>query len=207
MRLRIHFAKTAPMRYTGHLDLHRTWERTFRRARLPLAYTQGFNPHPRLTLAAALPLGFTSESELLDVWLEQDLPTGQVQEALEPALPPGLQVIQIEVIDSQAPTLQAQVRSSDYVVTLVEACPDLADRINQLLETSSLLRTRRGKPYDLRPLIEALAILPDDPQAQPRFQARLAARESATGRPEEVLDALGIEPSKARVHRTSLIFE
>ena len=61
------------MRFTGHLDLHRAWERTFRRAGLPLAYSQGFNPHPRLNLASALPLGFTSEGEVIDVWLEQDL--------------------------------------------------------------------------------------------------------------------------------------
>jgi radical SAM-linked protein len=71
MRLRITFAKTEAMRFTGHLDLHRTWERCFRRARLPLAYTQGFNPHPRLNLAAALPLGFTSQGEMIDAWLEQ----------------------------------------------------------------------------------------------------------------------------------------
>ncbi len=59
-RLRLTFAKTAAMRYTGHLDLHTTWERTLRRARLPLAYSQGFHPQPKIQLASALPLGFTS---------------------------------------------------------------------------------------------------------------------------------------------------
>ncbi|HLE27799.1 MAG TPA: TIGR03936 family radical SAM-associated protein, partial [Anaerolineales bacterium] len=69
-RLRLTFAKTAAMKFSGHLDLHKTWERTLRRARLPLAYSQGFNPQPRLQLASALPLGFTSECEVLDAWME-----------------------------------------------------------------------------------------------------------------------------------------
>jgi radical SAM-linked protein len=71
MRLRITFAKTEAMRFTSHLDLHKTWERTFRRARLPLAYSQGFNPHPHINLASALPLGFTGDQEVIDVWLER----------------------------------------------------------------------------------------------------------------------------------------
>ena len=66
IRLRIVFAKTEAMRYTSHLDLHRTWERTIRRANLPLAYSQGYNPHPRINLASALPLGFTSDCEVVE---------------------------------------------------------------------------------------------------------------------------------------------
>ncbi len=96
IRLRITFAKTPAMRFTGHLDLHRAWERTFRRAGLPLAYSEGFNPHPRLNLASALPLGFTGQGEVIDAWLEQDLPLPEIQAALQRALPPGFQVAQIE---------------------------------------------------------------------------------------------------------------
>ena len=69
MRLRLTFTKTGSLKYTGHLNLHRTLERTFRRAGLPLAYSQGFNPQPRMNLAEALPLGITSECEVMDVWL------------------------------------------------------------------------------------------------------------------------------------------
>lgn len=206
MRIRIFFSKTSAMRYTGHLDLHRTWERTFRRALLPLAYSQGFNPHPRLNLAAALPLGFTSEGEVLDAWLSEELPVEEVAARLQPALPPGLGVERIEVIEGKVPTLQTQVRSSEYEVTLVEACPDLPDRLQSLLEAASLPRERRNKAYDLRPLIEGLEMLPEGEQGYPRFMVRLAARESATGRPEEVLEALGIRPEQARVHRKRLFF-
>jgi radical SAM-linked protein len=77
VRVRIHFHKTEAMRFTGHLDLHKAWERALRRAgsrsALRLAYSQGFHPQPRIHLACALPLGFTSECEVVDVWLENEI--------------------------------------------------------------------------------------------------------------------------------------
>ena len=71
MRLRIYFIKNQQMRYTSHLDLHRAWERAFRRADLPLAYSEGFSPRPVLNIAAPLPLGFMSTSEIGDFWLHE----------------------------------------------------------------------------------------------------------------------------------------
>ena len=207
MRLRIHFSKTVEMRYTGHLDLHRTWERTFRRANLPLAYSQGFHPQPRINLAAALPLGFTSQGEIADIWLEQSLPLDEIEAALEPALPPGLRLLTLEQIDERLPTLQSQVKSAEYEVTLLDANNQLDGSVKDLLSAESLPRERRGKSYDLRPLIEDLQRLPDDAQGRPRLFMRLAARSGATGRPEELLAALNIPSQAARVHRTCLLFE
>jgi radical SAM-linked protein len=206
LRLRITFAKNEAMRFTGHLDLHRAWERTFRRARLPLAYSQGFNPHPRLNLGSALPLGFTSECEVIDVWLEQDLTLEAVSTALQPALPPGLRVLNIQVVDPHRPALQSELEASEFRITLLESWPDLERRCQALLETASLPRVRRQKAYDLRPLILALEPLSNDEQDRQRFLLRLVAREGATGRPEEVLDALDIPPEETRTHRTRLIF-
>jgi radical SAM-linked protein len=206
-RLRLTFAKTEAMRFTGHLDLHHTWERTFRRAGLPLAYSQGFNPHPRLNLASALPLGFTSECEVIDVWLEEEMAPESVRAALEPALPPGLRLLDLQAVEAHRPALQSELLASEYTVTLLETVPDLEARCQSLMQLPSLPRVRRGKDYDLRPLILVLAPLPDDPQGRQRLFLRLAAREGATGRPEEVLDVLGIQSEEARVHRTRLIFE
>jgi radical SAM-linked protein len=206
LRLRITFAKYEAMRFTGHLDLHRAWERTFRRARLPLAYSQGFNPHPRLNLGSALPLGFTSECEVIDVWLEQDLTLEAVSTALQPALPPGLRILDIQVVDPHRPALQSELEASEFRITLLESWPDLERRCQALLEIASLPRVRRQKAYDLRPLILALELLSNDEQDRQRFLLRLVAREGATGRPEEVLDALDIPPEETRTHRTRLIF-
>lgn len=194
------------MRYTGHLDLHQTWERTFRRARLPLAYSQGFHPQPRINLAAALPLGFTSECEVVDAWLENELPLDEVEAALRRAAPPGIAIQQVERAEERAPALQTQVTAAEYHITLLEAIADLPERVTQLMASSELPRERRGKPYNLRPLVEALAAGTPGEAGQPDLTATLAAREGATGRPEEVLDALGIPPETARVHRTRLFF-
>jgi radical SAM-linked protein len=207
MRLRITFRKTDAMRFTGHLDLHRTWERTFRRAGLPLAYSQGFHPQPRINLACALPLGFTSQSEMADVWLQSELPLREIKDSLDKAAPPGIEILGIEEMDPQLPSLQTQVSSAEYIVTVLDSIPRLDERIQELLTAGSLLRERRGKSYDLRPLIEELRRSPDDERGHTCLWMRLAARAGATGRPEEVLAALGIIPESARIHRTRLLFE
>jgi len=205
-RLRLTFSKTAAMRYTGHLDVHVAWERTFRRARLPLAYSQGFHPQPKIQLASALPLGFTSECELVDVWLEETRDLAEVEAALKPAAPPGLPIHAIVEIPLLSPPLQVLLRSADFRVTTPApiSADELKARIEQLLAQTEIKRVRREKSYDLRPLIEHLA-WEASADGSHTILMRLAAREAATGRPEEVLAALGLEATPARVHRLKLI--
>jgi radical SAM-linked protein len=205
MRLRITFSKSGALRYTGHLDLHSIWERTARRAGLPLAYTQGFHPGPRIQLASALPLGFIGRAEIVDMWINEpgDLSESACKEMLQPAAPPGLIITSVEVVDDHGPALQTQVVSAEYEVTLLEPVDGtgLEDAISTLLATASIPRERRGKMYDLRPLIESLKLSP------PGLHMRLSARESATGRPEEVLDALRIPYENTRIERTHLLLK
>jgi radical SAM-linked protein len=203
MRIRITFVKQGALRYTGHLDLHKLWERAARRAELPLAYSQGFHPQPKMNMAAALPLGFSSRCEVLDMKLEHDIPLDSLATRLNATLPSGLQVLDVEPVDDRAPALQTQVASAEYEVTLTESADGsaLKRKLDSVMESTSLPRERRGKTYDLRPLIEALDLLADD-----KIFMRLAAREGATGRPEEVLDTLGIAFEETRIERTRLIF-
>ncbi|MGQ0600821.1 MAG: TIGR03936 family radical SAM-associated protein [Anaerolineales bacterium] len=200
-RLRLTFAKTAAMKYTGHLDLHTVWERTFRRARLPLAYSQGYHPQPKLQLASALPLGFTSECEIADAWMETPQDLAAARAALESAMPPGLKLIEVTEAPLTERALQTQLRSAEYRVTMAESLTEqaAASRVAELLAQSELPRIRRDKPYDLRPLVESLIF------ENSVLIMRLAAREGATGRPEEVLAALGLDAAKAHYHRTKLI--
>ena len=203
MRIRITFAKLGALRYTGHLDLHKLWERAARRAELPLAYSQGFHPQPKMNIAAALPLGFSSRCELLDMRLEHDIPLDGLREKLQGTLPTGIQVMVVENVADSAPTLQTEVLSAEYEVVLTEASfsYEMKRQIESVMATESIIRTRRGKEYDLRPLIEDLHILND------KIFMKLAAREGATGRPEEVLDVLGIAFEETRIERTRLIFK
>ncbi|MEI7989383.1 MAG: TIGR03936 family radical SAM-associated protein [Chloroflexota bacterium] len=204
MRLRIIFAKTKAMRYTGHLDVQRALERTLRRASLPLAYTQGFSPHARINLASALPLGFTSEGEIVDIWLEKEMPLDQIQTALDTSVPPGIEIRTIEEIITKEPALQAQVQAAEYIAWLSEPVDGIKERLASLMASESLPRERRGKSYDLRPLVESLDY--DKKDNQDRIIMRLSARERATGRPEEVLDVLGIPLENATIQRTSILF-
>ncbi|UCH60377.1 MAG: DUF2344 domain-containing protein [Anaerolineales bacterium] len=206
MRLRITFSKTELMRYTSHLDLHRAWERTFRRANLPLAYSQGFKPHPRLNLASALPLGFTSQAEVLDVWLENEMDLDEIKRNLKPALPPGLNTRSIKQVNSRVPSLQSQLIAAEYLVTLFDHHPNLNTNLIQILSAQSLPRERRGKQYDLRPLIHELQSIENDPDGKQRIRMLLSAQEGATGRPEEVLLSASIDPLATRIHRTRLMF-
>ncbi len=207
LRIRITFAKQGALRYTGHLDLHKLWERAARRADLPLAYSQGFHPQPKISLASALPLGFSSRCEVLDLRLNEEMPLEEIGTRLKDNLPGGIQVLNVESVDERAPALQTQVVSAEYQVNLTEAVDrsDLKRRVDEIMSAESLPRERRGKKYDLRPLIEELALTPSEERGAKVFM-RLTAREGATGRPEEVLDALGIPADTARVERTRLLF-
>lgn len=200
-RLRLTYAKTEAMRYTGHLDVQRTLERMFRRAGLPLLHTQGYHPRPKMHLAAALPLGCTSEHEIAEFWLKRPMPVEEVEKALRAASPPGIEVLGLETVPPDNPPLPNLVLASEYIITFLDPIPDLAQRVEGLLKAEKLPRTRRGKTYDLRPLIEALEMLPPNAEGHQRVKARLSARQGATGRPDELADALGAPINAMRVHR------
>jgi len=202
MRVRVTFSKQGALRYTGHLDLHKMLERSIRRAKLPLAYSQGYHPQPKLNLAAALPLGFASRAEVMDMWLSEDIEN--VVSALQSNVPPGLTILGSKTVDDREPSLQSQVIAAEYQVEITEADTGagLTEKIASVFEAESIPRVRRKKEYDLRPLIEELTLSDED-----HIFMRLTAREGATGRPEEVLDVIGIPLEDTRIERTRLLFK
>ncbi|MBI5933015.1 MAG: DUF2344 domain-containing protein [Chloroflexi bacterium] len=219
MRIRLTFSKQGALRYTGHLDLHTLIERAARRAQLPLAYSQGFHPTPKIQLASALPLGFSSRAEMMDIWLtteDSEVSASKLRSDLQATLPRDIQILDIQIVDDRAPALQTQLIASEYEATIPdEHASNLTIRLAALVDALSLPRVRRGKTYDLRPLIESLALAPPSAPLSRntgegsgvRVFMRLTAREGATGRPEEVLSALDIPPEDVRVERTRLIFQ
>ena len=161
MRVRITFSKQGALRYTGHLDLHRLWERALRRADLPISYSQGFHPQPKISLAAALPLGFASRAEVVDVRLNDEIPVEDISARLKDSLPVDIKIVGIESVDERAPALQTQVLSAAYEVHLTEPIDGaaLTRKVETLMMSESVMRERRGKTYDLRPLIEMLSVI------------------------------------------------
>jgi radical SAM-linked protein len=207
-RYRIHFAKEDAIRFTSHLDLYRTWERTLRRARIPLFYSQGFNPRPKMNQSPALPLGCTSECEAIDIWLEEERTPEQLLHDLKHVTPQGLRTQSIQEMDLRVPSLQSQVVAVAYEVRLdpPPSYEDLQRAVQRTVKSESLPRRRRGRDYDLRPLIESLEVDRGE-SGKPKLRMILSAREGATGRPDEVITCLGMDPTLARIHRTRLILD
>jgi len=207
MRLRLTYSKTDAMRFTGHLDVHRTLYRTLIRARLPITFSGGFTRRPKLVMSGALPLGYTSDCEMADLWLDETIPLDDITSAIHSASPPGLRLLSLEVVDASVPKVQNQIVSADYLVTLLEPIPGIDEKINSLMIASNLPRVRKGKKYDLRPLILELGQIEADKDGCQRLSMRLKAQEGATGRPDEVVAQLGGDPLGARYHRTFIYLE
>lgn len=211
MRYRITFSKNEAMRFTSHLDLFSTLERTLRRANLPLVYSQGFTPRPKISLASALPLGYTSEYERAEFFLKEEIAPKEVAAAIIKAAPPGITLLHTEMPNPDAPKLQNALTSASFRATLLNPHPTLAEDVQAMLDAPSLMREkiRKGKKkiYDLRHLILGIEVLPPDEENRQQIHLHLRAEPGATGRPDDVLKELGIDPLACLIHRTELHFE
>lgn len=165
MLVRLKYGKTEEGRFMSHLDLLRTMERVFRRARLPLSYSEGFNPHPKVSYASALAVGVTSEGEYLDVELSEDKPLDLIRQRLLQTVPPGLKILEVQKMSGREKSLTAIVNMARYRVKVPLAEPLEQERLEQaiklVLDTPSYHVLRVGKKgerqVDIRPGIYALA--------------------------------------------------
>lgn len=209
-RMRIVFARGDNVRYVGHLDMVRSWERILRRAELPVAFTQGFNPRPRLAFASALPVGCTSDYEVLDVILGEMLGSDDVHHALDQAVPNGISIVEVSEQPYKSPALQTQLTASDFFVAVAdESSEQLQSRVQSILDAEHIERQRRRKTYDLRPLILDMWVETGEGSEgiQLGIGMKLAAGQAGTGRPDEVVLALGLKINSAKIHRRKLIFQ
>ncbi|HEY8694409.1 MAG TPA: TIGR03936 family radical SAM-associated protein [Chloroflexota bacterium] len=210
-RFRVTFSKGEPVRYISHLDLMRTWERILRRAGVKLAHSHGFNPRPKLVFAAPLAVAVTSDAEIVDIVIEDELSPAELVAQLQPSLAPGIEVHAAVEMALDAPAVMASVASSDYIVELASAA-DLAEPIARFLASSSVpyQRSRKGttKQSDMRPAVLELVPLPRQRERLgegPGIRMRLRLDvEGLAVRPEEVVQALDPGWQVRRVHRTGL---
>lgn len=205
-RYRINYSKLEGMRYTSNLDIHKMWERTFRRAKLPLKYSQGFHPQPKIQLANPLPLGFLSKNEMVDFYLGEDIEIETILSNLSKSLPAGIELNSLEIIDNNEPTLQKLTKASEYLVFILDKLDinEVKNKLKEILERDTIIRIRRGKSYDLRPLIIDLVFEDKD---QGIIHMVLSAKDGATGRPDEVLKELEVPLENTRIIREKTILE
>ena len=208
-RLRVRFARGPGAAEIGHLDLARCWERAFRDAGIAVSYSQGNRPHPRLTIAAGLPMDVTSDGELLDIILAQRVQPAELVERVRAHLPPGLTPLEAREVGMGLPSLPSSVRWADYEVDVpvADSGPDVSGAIASFLAADSFpwedTRGEKTRHYDLRPLVQELRV--DGPcDGALRLSMRLRCDTAGVGRPDQVVKALGL-PEPARIHRLRLV--
>ncbi len=211
-RIRIKFSRGEEIKYISHLDIIRLWERAFHRAHIPLSYSEGFNPHPRLLLAAPLQVAVTSEAELMDVFLDKWSSPHWFIEVIRQQLPFGIEILGVYQIPLEKPSLQSQVRFAEYEVKLESEQGkqdiDIESDINSLLSLDTLPwyhhRDTGRRNYDLRALIDSLWYI-NWQIPYHTIGMKLRCDSGGSGRPEQVISALGFNGFPISIHRTHLI--
>ncbi len=194
-RLRVKYAKRGRARFTSHRDFGRAFERALRRAGVPMAYSSGFSPHPRISYANASPTGAASEAEYLEIGLSELCDPPKVQQALDAALPPGLDIL--EVVPSAPGALADLLTGSRWLVTMDAGSTDLADAVQRFLARSSVnvqRMTKNGlREFDARSAVVHLA------PVEAGLEMTLA-HQTPLVRPDDVLAALAsVSPEFAPV--------
>jgi len=208
-RLRLRFSRGEELKYISHLDLMRLWERVLRRAGIPMAYSEGFSPHPRISLAAPLPIGVTSEAELMDVVVKKTVSPLFFMQHTKPQLPSGMEVLEIVQVPLTAPSLQSQAQFIDYRVSdrSDRTADEIRGAVTAALQAEKLpwhhMRDTGPRHYDLRPLIEDLWLEGWQYHVF-TLGMRLRCDAKGTGRPEQVTAALGLTDRPGLIHRTKI---
>jgi radical SAM-linked protein len=215
-RVRITYAKLESIKFISHLDEFRLWERTLRRADLPLVYSQGFSPQPQIQFASPLGVGITGEQEFIDITFSPPCPLAELKERIAAKLPPGVQLHAIEEVPLKSIGLQTLLIGADYTILLYAEpgeldTDDLQARIANFLAATTIWRERERKGekyiYNLRPLVFELHYEGyDADREEHRIFLRVQQRAGATGRPDEVVAALGLDDFARTLRRDRLYF-
>ena len=208
-RLRVKFNRSEQLKFLSHLDLMRLWERALHRAGISPAYSEGFSPHPHISLAAPLSVGVTSRAEIMDIFFDQRLSPEAFREKIAAQLPAGIEVTEAATVNTLAPSLQSRLRLAEYEVVVEDPCiADLPQRIRDMLAREQFAwhhrRDTGEKYYDLRALIDDLWVVEQKLNIG-KIGMRLRCDPSGTGRPEQVARALGYEDTPLSIERTKLI--
>lgn len=191
LKVRIKFTKTGAMKFVGHLDTMRYFQKAVRRAELPAAFSGGYSPHMIMSFAAPLGVGTTSLGEYFDIELTETVPTKEIEKRLNAVMAEGVTVSSArKVEDGKASTAMALVAAADYLVAFrpgrEPVCPSWREQLSDFLAQKELLVTKKTKrsekTVDIRPYIYRMELLEDG------IFMQLASASSNYTKPELVMD-------------------
>jgi radical SAM-linked protein len=206
-RIRLRYAKRGRLRFTSHRDFSRAFERAIVRARVPMAYSSGFNPHPRISYAGASPTGAASEAEYVEIGLAAVSDPGQVLAALDEALPPGLDVL--EAVESPGGSLADLLEASHWRITVPGLTAADAERaVAVFLETPEIpveRMTKKGlRSFDCRAAVVSLSAGASVADPSCAILDVVLRHGTPTVRPDDVLaglrDIAGLQATTAPLH-------
>lgn len=195
--LRLRYARRGRARFTSHRDFGRAFERALRRAQVPMAYSSGFSPHPRISYANASPTGAASEAEYVEIGVATVCDPEQVRAALDAALPPGLDIVAARVAPGD--TLADLLTGSRWRIDVVGIDPEVAQRAVDTFLARAEVEVSRMTKSGLRTFDARAAVL--DLQLEPGRLLATIAHQVPLVRPDDLLTALaGLEPGWRPTH-------
>lgn len=208
-RFRVRFRRGEEVKYITHLDLMRSWERAMRRAGVAISYSEGHTPHPRLSLAVPLAVGVTSSAEIMDVFLSRRIAPRDFMRSVSAQLPAGIEILEVAEVGLGLPSLQSEVRWARYRVEgpFDGSHEEVRSAIDRFLAAESIpwehMRDKEVRRYDIRTLVRDLWA-DEAPSGSYALGMVLRCDNTATGRPEQVVAALGL-PEPTVIHRQELV--
>jgi radical SAM-linked protein len=209
-RLRVKFRRGEELKFISHLDLMRLWIRALRRARVAVMYSEGFSPHPKISLAAPLSVGVAGEGEFMDVTVSKPTTPHWFMTTMNHQLPPGVEILEVYAISQSVPSLQSQVSTAHYKVevTTDKSKQTIENDIQKLLALEHLPwhheRDTGRRDYDLRVLIEDIWVI-ECKDGTGTLGMELRCDVGGSGRPEQVAAALGFNERPKSIQRTKLV--
>lgn len=194
-RVRVRFAKRGRLRFLSHRDVARAFERAVRRAGVPVSYSHGFSPHPRLSWVGAAPTGAASEAEYVEIGLTEEMAGGELAAALDAALPAGLDIIDVVPVAQGGGSLADRIDASSWRVELPGAQPvELVAAVRLLLAAKAVTVEREGKngprPVNVRAALVTVRVGSGSPECA--ILEMVVRQATPAVRPDDVLGALGV---------------
>ncbi|MDO9493841.1 TIGR03936 family radical SAM-associated protein [Acetobacterium sp.] len=221
VKIQYQFKRSTPLRFLSHLDQQRLFQRAFRRANMPVEYSQGFNPHPRMSFALAMSVGLTSDGEYGEVIVSEDVDVETFISRMNKVLPNGLEIISAKICGEVVGSLSAALSKSIYRIRIkiVQGTDlnELAESLHSYLALPQILMQKRNKKgkyveKDIRPFIESISVFADPEKDKVNVKMTLVYIEQQCVKPEHVLESINNQNSAVflidptiEIHREKLL--